>query len=466
MIEELRAHLIEAVRLRLRADVPVGIYLSGGIDSSALAGIAAHLVKEEGLAMGSQDPSQRVCCFSIGFDEESGFDESGASLKTHWPALKLASDVAKRTADWLGVSFHKAQMTEHELASRLEDATYHAEHAYHDLNFIGKYALSEVPRQHGYKVVLTGEGADEQFAGYPLFLPDFIAEPDYSTDGTTGKDELSQEERHEERQRLRDIIKDSYAVIGGSTSQFAEPCLSRLGGLTNPAAMSAFIPSSRLFKSASHPRISPVETIIDNIDVSVREQMIDSWHPVHSAMYMWTKGHLVNQFLSCLGDRSEMAHSIEARTPFLDHKLTEYVNSMPPSLKVRTARTTPSGVPPIPVSANGDRNQEIEPFDYTEKYALREAVKPFVTDEVYKRRKYAYSAPARYDLGGPIQLKLEELLIENRVASLGFVSWTQVEKMKKQAYEDLGSEGEVVWAWRQLFIVAQWVVLGERFGAT
>lgn len=79
MIAQVRRLLLEAVRLRLRADVPVGIYLSGGIDSSALAGMAAHLVKEEGLSMGSQDvdDESKICCFSIGFDESSGFDESG-----------------------------------------------------------------------------------------------------------------------------------------------------------------------------------------------------------------------------------------------------------------------------------------------------------------------------------------------------------------------------------------------------
>lgn len=77
MITTLRSHLIEAVRLRLRADVPVGIYLSGGIDSSALAGIANHLVRNEGVRMGSRSPEEAICCFSIAFDEESGFDESG-----------------------------------------------------------------------------------------------------------------------------------------------------------------------------------------------------------------------------------------------------------------------------------------------------------------------------------------------------------------------------------------------------
>ena len=71
--------MLDAVRLRLRADVPVGIYLSGGIDSSVLAGMASHLVQKQGEQMGSQDAKKRICCFSIAFDEESGFDESGTS---------------------------------------------------------------------------------------------------------------------------------------------------------------------------------------------------------------------------------------------------------------------------------------------------------------------------------------------------------------------------------------------------
>ena len=77
MIAGVQAHMLEAIRLRLRADVPVGVYLSGGIDSSAIAGMVTHLVNEQGERMGNERNRERVSCFSIAFDEDSGYDESG-----------------------------------------------------------------------------------------------------------------------------------------------------------------------------------------------------------------------------------------------------------------------------------------------------------------------------------------------------------------------------------------------------
>jgi asparagine synthase (glutamine-hydrolysing) len=80
MIDGVRSQMLEAIRLRLRADVPVGVYLSGGIDSSAIAGMMTHLVRERGEKIGNEKETERVSCFSIAFDEDSGFDESGKNL--------------------------------------------------------------------------------------------------------------------------------------------------------------------------------------------------------------------------------------------------------------------------------------------------------------------------------------------------------------------------------------------------
>lgn len=82
MVEGVQTHLIDAIKVRLRADVPLGIYLSGGIDSSAVAGMVAHLVKEEGARLGNDDSHilSRIKCFTVQFDKDSGADESGMDL--------------------------------------------------------------------------------------------------------------------------------------------------------------------------------------------------------------------------------------------------------------------------------------------------------------------------------------------------------------------------------------------------
>lgn len=451
MVQGVRSRMLEAVRLRLRADVPVGVYLSGGIDSSSLAGMMTHLVREEGERIGNEKETERISCFSIAFDEDSGFDESSRLAQSLVLCTMLRNKgIANRTTDFLGVKHYKKHMSEVELAARFENATWHCEHHTPDLNYVGKYALSELPRELGFKVVLTGEGADENFAGYPLYFPDYLRERDYSW---PENQQLADEDRQRMCLEKDQDAADDYHSMGAYGSNRG-PSVSRrmLNDITTISSMTAFSPSS-LFADWTnwYGKCDTQSTIANNIDGRTRDKILTKWHPLNSAMYVWTKGHLANILLSSLGDRTEMAHSIEARTPFLDHKLTEYINDLPPSVKVRWAEGK-----------------------LTEKWILREAAKPFITEELYTRTKHvslpdscnhhslivqAYTAPVAYPRDGPLHKLLSRLITKEHVEQLGFLDWREVSALVERAFGD-----HELLAMRFAFIVAQWIVISQRFG--
>jgi asparagine synthase (glutamine-hydrolysing) len=422
MIQGVRERMLDAIRIRLRADVPVGIYLSGGVDSSVIAGMVTHLVKEQGIAMGCADPTERVSCFSVAFDADSGFDESS---------------IANRTAESLGVRYIKKHMNEQELAKRFEDATWHCEHHNPDLNFVGKFALSEVPQEVGFKVVLTGEGADEHFAGYPLYLPDYLREHDASWERYNT---LPESDRKQQLELAEKAAIDYYFSVGANVSNRGPSVARRmLNDITTVSSMAAFQPDIFSPWTSRYGKCDPQITIANNADGRVRDLIMESWHPLHSAQYVWSKGHLANIFLTCLGDRTEMAHSIEARTPFLDHALTEYVNNLPPSAKLRW---------------------DPEEKRFTEKWVLREASKPFITKELYERKKHPYSAPTTWPKGGHLNQLFDKLISEENIKKLGFVDWEKCKRLTDQAFGVDGDAG----AMRYAIVVAEWVVIGQRFG--
>ncbi|KAL9124269.1 MAG: hypothetical protein Q9217_006387 [Psora testacea] len=427
ILQGVRDRLMEAVRVRLRADVPIGVYLSGGIDSSVIAGLATHLSKDLGTNIGSIPSKDRVTCFCVQFDKTSGFDESGSDALTF-------ADIAERTAEYLGVKLHKHHMNEEAIALRFEDATWHCEHHNRDLNYVGKFALSEVPRELGFKVVLTGEGADETFTGYQEYLPDVLREADMAWDSG-----LPENKRLSMFNTAEAETAGWHGVIGanGEVQSMSEGRC-KLNGITTVATMPAFNPSSVFadWTTSLHP-LNPQDVIANDVSPIVIEKMQQTWHTINTAQYVWTKGHLANQFLSCLGDRTEMAHSIEGRTPFLDHHVAEYVNNIPPSLKVKW---------------NGDEG-------FTRKYALREAMKSFVTQEAYERVKHPYSAPISYPVDGPLHKLLGKLLTKANMEQLGFVAWDKVKTLL-----DRGFGKKEALAARLAIIVAQWVVLAQRFG--
>jgi asparagine synthase (glutamine-hydrolysing) len=332
-IQQLRSKLDEAIQLRLRADVPVGCYLSGGLDSSAVLGMAAT------------HSSEPIQVFTIAF-EDAVYDEATIALET---------------AAYVGAQIQVIPLNQADLADNFADATWHCERLSINAHTTAKYLLSRAARDAGYKVVLTGEGADEIFGGYVHFRQDKVL---YHQIGET----------EENIQLLLAELKRTNQVSAGFL--VAENEVSP--NLDTVQKLLGFIPSWMQALSQIHlvslPYYSPESMIqLQNRDVyrlffnqiDVKGQL-QGREPVNQSLYLWSKTSLVNFLLRMLGDGVEMAHSIEGRLPFLDHQVVELVRNIPVNLKI-------SGI--------------------TEKYILREAAKPFLTDTVYRRQKHPFLAP-------------------------------------------------------------------------
>jgi asparagine synthase (glutamine-hydrolysing) len=355
-VERMREELREAIRLRLRADVPVGCYVSGGLDSCAILGMAADL---------RDDP---VEAFTIAF-EEGPFDEG---------------PIAEEMAAHVGARYHRFRMPEEMLAQHYPDAIAHCEMIALNANCVAKYLLSRHVRDYGFKVVMTGEGSDEILAGYPFFRRDML-QHDSGADGETTA------------QRLAALGESNkmYGWFGGS----AGPTLP----LDAVAQTLGFVPSIfATFGERGHrvrPFLAadfrtefadrdPYRVLLNRVDVAGQMR---GRAAVHQAMYLWSKTMFPNILLNYLGDRMEMAHSIEGRTPFLDHHLVEAVVAMPVDMKVHAT---------------------------TEKYVLREAARPYLTQTVYRRQKHPFMAPI--ELKGGLHELVQDTLRGRVLASMPF----------------------------------------------
>src|SRR5215471_2944384 len=329
---EFREALEEAVRIRLRADVAVGCYLSGGLDSCAVLGLA------------SKHHTGSIRAFTLTFDRAE-YDEG-----------EIAREMAAKT----GAEFFPIPIQQDDLADHFADAIACSENLCFNAHGVAKYLLSRAVRSAGYKVVLTGEGSDEILGGYPHFRRDVLLHN-------------SQGQDVEVVTRLLQQLNDSNPVSRGLLlpDGNAGP-LNRVKKLLGfvPSWMEAF--SARAWKMravfsesflAQFGERQGFQAFLDNTDV--RGQLAGR-DPLHQSLYMWAKTALPGYILTTLGDRMEMAHSVEGRVPFLDHRVVEVIRSQPPNQKVR---------------------------GMTEKYVLREAVRDVITDTVYRRQKHPFLSP-------------------------------------------------------------------------
>ncbi len=380
---EVRRLLEEAVRLRMRADVPVGVFFSGGVDSSSIAALAVDIT-------GGAVPT-----FTLGFDDRD-FNEAG---------------YARRAAAHFGTDHHELIVGEPQMLEALLQMARVLDEPLADASIVPTHLLSRFARQH-VKVALGGEGGDELFAGYPTYIGDRLARsylrlpaavrrllrgavetipPAFNNVGTeyllkkfVGAAELPQAVRHQ--------------VWFGAFPP------DRQNDLLSPAALAALAASS----GAPNDPLAEAHAVLDGLDVR---------HPLDALLATDFLMFLQDDLLTKV-DRASMAASLEVRAPFLHHPLVEYVVSLPASMKLRRL---------------------------TSKHILKKAMRDRLTSEITDRRKRGFNIPmARFMHHGLAPL-LQRALAPDRVRSAGFLRPEAVSALVRDHMERRRDNGRLLW---------------------
>ncbi|WP_455365168.1 asparagine synthase (glutamine-hydrolyzing) [Kaarinaea lacus] len=368
-IEGVRDHLLQAVQHRLEADVPVACYLSGGIDSCSILGLSAA---------SQQSP---VKAFTIGFDDAS-YDET-AIAREMAESVEADQDIMMLQADHLYDNF--------------ERTIWHTERSIYNTLGVAKMLMSQHVNGAGYRVVVTGEGSDELFAGYPAFRRDMFLH---------GLDTLSDAEKASWQQ----LLTESNKLFKGAMlaeDEWSDAALNQKVGFT-PSCLQPWLSSSRHVPDLLQDDIreqlksyQPGEAIANELDAD----MLEGRHPLDKAQYVWIKTMLEGQILTWGGDRVDMANSMEARPAFLDHHLAEYACRIPPSMRIRGR---------------------------VEKYVLREAMQGVLPKVLYEREKFAFMAPPAHTdpkKWQAMKALSDKYLSADAIAASGLLSKTGVENL-------------------------------------
>jgi asparagine synthase (glutamine-hydrolysing) len=331
-VEELRELLKDAIRLRLRADVPVGAYLSGGLDSTITTALVSKYF------------NNRLKTFSIGFEDQR-FDESAFQ---------------QEAVRELGTEHYAALTRNEEIRRRFPDAIWHCEKPLLRTAPVPLMLLSKAVRDHQFKVVLTGEGADEVFGGYDIFK-EVLVRRFWAKQPRSRLRPLLLEKLYPDifknAGRTRSFLQKFYAV---SQEDLADPLLSHRIRWRNCERSCHFF-SDDLRHELDGNR--PAEAVLSSLE----PQFLRA-DPLSRAQILEMSIFMSNYLLSSQGDRVAMANSVEVRMPFLDYRVIEFGLRLPARWKI-----------------NG----------LQEKYLLRKAFEPELPQSVFKRVKQPYRAPIR-----------------------------------------------------------------------
>jgi len=376
--DKLKEILYDAIAIRLRADVPVAAYLSGGIDSS----IICALVKKH---HNNQLKTYSVTFIDKNYDERYYQEEMVKFLGTDHKIIEASYES-------IGESF--------------SDVVWYAEKPMTRTAPAPLYLLSGLVRSDNTKVVLTGEGADEVFGGYNIFKEDkvrrFWAEFPES------------ELRPLLLERLYPYVSKNSITSGRFWQKFFSknltdvdnPYYSHLIRWQTTAQIKRFLCQDL---QASMNDESQIFSALD----SYVDKDILKWHPLSRAQYLEMHLFMSGYLLSSQGDRMMMGNSVEGRFPFLDHRLIEFANSIPPSLKMNVLN---------------------------EKYILKKTFEDLLPASIIDREKQPYRAPVYQSFKGSSGSLASKVFNQDLVKEYGYFDSMSVARLMKKKEKTVGHQ--------------------------
>ena len=379
-LEELRALLDEAVRVRMEADVPLGAFLSGGIDSSTVVGLMArHAI-------------QPVKTFSIGFHEDS------------YNELKYARIAAQRFG-----TDHQEFIVTPDICEIVDELVWHFDEPFADSSAIPTYMVSKLAREH-VKVVLSGDGGDEVFAGYTRYALDrkrsgFARLPRLVRQGVMQP--LGRNLPHGAwgRNYLHKVALDPFDRYIEDISIFTR--------LNKPS----------LYTDDFRQQLGQSEAAARFRDFAAHARTDGSLDPL---LYLDSKTYLPGDILTKV-DRMSMAVSLEARVPLLDHKLIEFVcTRIPSSMKMKGLET---------------------------KHIFKRAVRDLVPAEILNRPKQGFGIPINRWINEQLRERVRGTLTEPRTMQRGYVEPSYIRLLLDE--HELGRRDHATELWA-LFMLELW----------
>jgi len=346
-VDELKDLLTRSVKYRLQSDVPVGFYLSGGLDSSLIGALINQIA-----------PDRLRHSFSIGFTDED------ISETKH---QRLMAEVTR--------SIHKEIIFDwSEIAERLQQMIYHCECPVRESYNTCSMALSAAAKNAGVKVILTGEGADELFAGYV----------GYRFDSFRDRESKS----YDLETALEDELRER---LWGDKDFFYEKDHHALREVKQALYSAGVNELYREFDCLNHGLVN--------------KERLRGRHPVHQRSYLDFKLRLSDHLISDHGDRMTLANSVEGRYPFLDIDLVEFSTRIPPELKLH---------------------------NYIEKYVLKRVAEDLLPREIVKREKFGFHAP-----GSPYLLQhgvewVNDLVSHDRIRRQGYFNPDVIDRLRAE----------------------------------